>query len=65
MRAYMYAYGYKNRQAAHDLVSGMDIPAGGCDTCDQCTVVCKKSFGVREKIEDIIRITGVPREFVA
>ncbi len=64
MRAYMYAYGYKNRQAAHDLISGMDIPAGGCDTCDQCTVVCKKSFSVREKIEDIIRITDVPREFV-
>ena len=65
MRAWMYAYGYKNRGEAQDLVRNLDIPAGGCDTCQDCRVVCKKTFDIKDKINNIIRLRDIPREFVA
>ncbi len=65
MRAYMYAYGYKNRSAAYDLVTSLKIPAGGCDDCSDCKVNCAKSFNVQDNMRNIIKLANVPREFVA
>jgi predicted aldo/keto reductase-like oxidoreductase len=64
MRSYMYAYGYRNREAARELITKLEIPAGGCDTCSECAVVCRKSFSIKKKIEDIVRIKDVPQEFL-
>ncbi len=65
MRAHMYAYGYKNRVAAYDLLKELKIPAGGCGSCQGCKVVCAKSFNVRDNINNIMRLRDIPREFVA
>ena len=65
MRAWMYAYGYRNRLEAYDLVQELHIPAGGCDTCQDCRVVCRKAFDIKDKINNIIRLRDIPREFVA
>lgn len=40
MRAYMYAYGYRNLGAAHELVTSLDLPDNPCTACDQCSVNC-------------------------
>ncbi|HEK85806.1 MAG: aldo/keto reductase [Candidatus Saccharicenans sp.] len=65
MRAYMYAYGYKNLAAAHELVSSLGLPDNPCDGCDQCLVNCAFKFDVRDRIVDINRLKSVPSEFLA
>ncbi len=34
MRSYMYAYGYRNLQAAHELVGSLDIAENPCGSCE-------------------------------
>jgi predicted aldo/keto reductase-like oxidoreductase len=64
MRSYMYGHAYKNREAAQSLLLALDLPPTPCRDCDTCKVVCAKGFDVRERIQDIVRLRAVPREFV-
>jgi predicted aldo/keto reductase-like oxidoreductase len=65
MRAYMYAYGYKNTALAHSLL--VDLSAGDdpCKNCDSCTAVCSRNFNLKEKITDVSRLVNVPVEFIS
>ena len=63
MRGYMYAYGYRNLDAAHDLVSSLELPDNPCRSCSSCSVKCASGFNVKERIEDITRIKSVPVDF--
>jgi predicted aldo/keto reductase-like oxidoreductase len=65
MRAYMYAYGYRNTALAYELISGLKTEAGNCRDCQDCTVRCVKGFPVVEKIRDISRLHSVPAEFLS
>jgi len=65
MRSYMYAYGYKNLQAAHDLVSSLDLPPAPCGSCSACSVKCAKGFDVRDRIQDIVRLRALAADFLA
>ncbi|MCI4445946.1 MAG: aldo/keto reductase [Candidatus Aminicenantes bacterium] len=65
MRAYMYAYGYKNLGAAYELVSSINLPDNPCAGCDECVVSCAFKFDVRERIMDINRLKAVPADFFA
>lgn len=65
MRAYMYAYGYKNLAAAHELVSSLNLPDNPCTGCSICSVSCAFKFDVRERMVDINRLKSVPAEFFA
>lgn len=65
MRAYMYAYGYRNMALAQDLISELKTKAGNCQDCGKCTVHCAKGFSVAEKIRDISRLYAVPKEFLS
>ncbi|MDI6846158.1 MAG: aldo/keto reductase [Candidatus Saccharicenans sp.] len=65
MRAYMYAYGYKNLAAAHELVSSLNLPDNPCAGCESCSVKCAFRFDVRERLVDINRLKAVPAEFFA
>ena len=65
MRGYMYAYGYKNLQAAHDLVSSLDIPPAPCADCGACSAKCVKRFDVRDRVQDILRLRTLPADFLA
>jgi aryl-alcohol dehydrogenase-like predicted oxidoreductase len=64
MRGYMYGHAYRNREAAQSLVLALDLPASPCGDCEACPVVCTKGFDVRERVRDIVRLRGVPREFL-
>jgi len=64
MRGYMYAHAYRNREAAHDLVTDLGLPRAVCGDCDGCSVRCAKGFDVRDRIADVIRLRDVPREFL-
>lgn len=63
MRGYMYAYGYRNLQAAHELVGSLEIGADPCGDCAACTAVCAKGFDLADRVRDISRLKGVPGDF--
>jgi predicted aldo/keto reductase-like oxidoreductase len=65
MRGYMYAYGYRNLQAAHELVGSLEIEGDPCGACDACTAVCVKGFNVADRVRDISRLRTVPGDFFA
>ncbi len=65
MRSYMYAYGYRNLQAAHELVGSLDIAADACGSCASCTAVCVKGFDIADRVRDISRLRAVPGDFFA
>ena len=60
MRGYMYAYGYRNLQAAYDTVASLNVPAEPCGDCSECRVGCASSFDVRDRVSDIARIGRMP-----
>lgn len=65
MRGYMYAYGYRNLQAAHELVGSLDMAENPCGSCASCSAVCAKGFDVADRIRDIARLRAVPGDFFA
>ena len=65
MRSYMYAYGYRNLQTAHELVGSLDFDADPCGSCASCTAVCAKGFDIADRVRDISRLRAVPGDFFA
>ncbi len=65
MRAYMYTYGYRNLEAASDLLLSLNLTADACSRCDTCSVDCAKGFDISRRVRDVIRLQDVPRDFIA
>jgi predicted aldo/keto reductase-like oxidoreductase len=65
MRGYMYAYGYRNLQAAHELVGSLDFEGEACGSCGSCSAVCAKGFDIADRVRDISRMRNVPGDFFA
>jgi hypothetical protein len=64
MRSFMYAHAYRNREAAQALLLELGLPESPCGDCGECPVRCAKGFDVRQRVRDIVRLRGVPREFL-
>jgi len=64
MRAYMYAYGYRQPALAQSLVASLDLPPQVCEDCSSCPVICLNQWNVRGKICDIVRLRDVPSDFL-
>jgi predicted aldo/keto reductase-like oxidoreductase len=64
MRAYMYAYGYRQNAAARELMESLGGDTETCRDCGQCSVICPKGFNVSERIADISRISAIPKDFL-
>jgi uncharacterized protein len=65
MRAYMYAYGYRQPQKARFVLDDIVAQAAPCGDCSECTVTCSKGFPVQDRIADISRLSGMPADLVA
>ena len=65
MRSYMYAYGYRNLEAAHDLVTSLGLPDAPCGDCAGCGVRCATGFDVADRVRDIVRLRALPGAFFA
>jgi predicted aldo/keto reductase-like oxidoreductase len=65
MRAYMYAYGYHQPALAQNLVASLDLPRQVCEDCFSCPVKCLNRWTVAGKIRDVVRLRGVPSEFLS
>jgi len=59
MRAYMYAYGYRQSALAQSLVASLDLPRQVCEDCSYCPVVCLNQWNVAGKIRDVVRLKDV------
>ena len=64
MRAYMYAYGYRQPSLAQSLVASLNLPYQVCEDCSSCPVTCLNHWKVAGKIRDIVRLRDVPSEFL-
>ena len=64
MRAYMYGYGYRQPALAQSLVVSLDLSRQVYKDCSSCPVKCLNSWNVAGKIRDIVRLRGVPSEFL-
>ena len=65
MRGYMYAYGYRNLQAAHELVGSLELAGEACGSCASCSAVCAKGFDIADRVRDISRLRNMPGDFFA
>jgi predicted aldo/keto reductase-like oxidoreductase len=59
MRAYMYAYGYRQPALARALITSLDLPGKVCEGCPSCAVECLNRWNVGERVRDIIRLKDV------
>jgi predicted aldo/keto reductase-like oxidoreductase len=65
MRAYMYAYGYKDLNKSMRTLSQLNSGnALKCHECKECNVQCKSGFDIKERIADITRLRNVPADFI-
>lgn len=55
MRAYMYAYGYRQPALAKSLVDSLDLPRQACQGCPSCAVECLNQWDVGDKVRSVIR----------
>jgi predicted aldo/keto reductase-like oxidoreductase len=65
MRGYMYAYGYKNLEKAHTLITSLELPDNPCGNCSACSIRCTKEFDVKGRITDISWMKSIPADFFA
>lgn len=65
MRGYMYAYGYRNIEAAHETVAALKLPENPCGDCSDCSVHCASAFDVKDRVSDIARLGRLPGDFFA
>lgn len=65
MRAYMYAYGYRNAAMASELIAETSVKADPCAGCETCSASCVRGFDLKGKISDISRLVNVPYDLLA
>ena len=65
MRAYMYAYGYREPALAHSLLDSLELPNHVCEDCSSCPVECSNGWNVVDKIRDIVRLNDAPSSIIA
>ncbi|MRR21677.1 oxidoreductase [bacterium] len=65
MRAYMYAYGYRNAAMASELIAETAVKSDPCAGCENCSASCIRGFDLKEKITDISRLVNVPYDLLA
>jgi predicted aldo/keto reductase-like oxidoreductase len=65
MRAYMYAYGYKNPGKAKITIGAAASKNPPCIECTSCSVVCSMGFDVRKRRLDVARVRRIPNDFLS
>jgi hypothetical protein len=58
-------HGYKNLNAAYDLVASTGASQNPCGSCAGCSVRCAQGFDVRGRVSDIVRLQSAPADFFA
>jgi hypothetical protein len=53
MRAYMYAYGYRQPALAQSLLASFDLPRRPCEDCRACPVECLNQWDVGARVRSL------------
>ncbi|MDR2970062.1 MAG: aldo/keto reductase [Tannerellaceae bacterium] len=65
MRAYMYAFGYKQARISKDTLANVGLTADACAGCNEvCTVKCPSGFNVGKKIAALTPLLNTPDVFL-
>ena len=65
MRAYMYAFGYKQSQLSKETLAELNLPEDICSKCtDGCSVKCPSGFKIGNKIAAVRPVMNVPDVFL-
>lgn len=64
MRAYMYAYGYRDPGKAKETIAGVPPKALPCSDCVACRVSCAMGFDIKDRILDVARVRSIPQDFL-
>ncbi|MDR1746874.1 MAG: aldo/keto reductase [Tannerella sp.] len=65
MRAYMYAFGYKNASLSKETLLELNLPETVCSRCGKnCHVQCPSGFDVAKKIAAVRPVMNVPDVFL-
>jgi predicted aldo/keto reductase-like oxidoreductase len=56
MRAFMYAYGYRQPVLAQNIVASLVLPDHVCDDCSTCPIECWNQWNIKGKVCDILRL---------
>jgi predicted aldo/keto reductase-like oxidoreductase len=66
MRAYMYAYGYRNAGLSKETLLELNLPEKTCSHCSgkNCRVRCTSGFDVARKIAAVTPLVHIPDEFL-
>jgi predicted aldo/keto reductase-like oxidoreductase len=64
MRAYMYAYGYKQASLSRETLQELAVTPDACAGCTACTVECPSGFDVARKIAAVTPVLNVPGELL-
>lgn len=59
MRAYMYAFSYKNLMAAQDLLLSLNLPYELCKDCFSCPIKCPNQWQVAERIRQLVYLRDI------
>ena len=65
MRAYMYAYGYRETRKAKELLGRLGVQDDPCADCTDCRVSCVKGFNVAEKIPQLCPLSNTPDDLLS
>lgn len=65
MRAYMYAYGYRDPGKAKGTLPPDWEGAPACVGCGSCRVTCAMGFDIRARLLDVDRVRRIPDGFLA
>jgi aryl-alcohol dehydrogenase-like predicted oxidoreductase len=65
MRAYMYAYGYKQSSLSKETLAELSLPQELCKNCTNCTVQCTSGFNVAQRIAAVAPVRNVPMELLS
>jgi predicted aldo/keto reductase-like oxidoreductase len=61
----MYTYGYRHYENAYTVLDDIGGSSNPCGDCNNCTVKCPKGFHVAERIADVSRLSGMPKDMLA
>ncbi|MBN2482194.1 MAG: aldo/keto reductase [Bacteroidales bacterium] len=64
MRAFMYAYGYRDYDHAYAVLEEYNLSSSPCADCNECVVKCPKGILVADRIASVSKLRELPRNML-
>lgn len=64
MRAFMYAYGYRDYERAYAVLEENDLTSNPCEDCKTCVIQCPKGILVADRIASVSKLRELPKNML-